>query len=549
MSKSVLIKILRQAYRIYEISRKTGIPPAEVLDIFPEKLSRRRFFHKGLAFSVALATPFLAQKTLPTTAAKISPVLVVGAGIAGLTAAYRLKQAGIPVDVIEARNRVGGRMHSLPKAPGTQLTVELGGEFINTDHTCLRGLAQELGFKVVDLEEFKQGINPVTFYFEGRKLSLAEIIRDFTPVARQINADLNKLESFASYLKANPVVKALDYISITEYLNRIPETTETIRQLIQVGYTTEYGLDAEKQSCLNLLYLIGTTPGEFSLLGSSDERFYIDGGNDRIPRRLAQILGDSIETGTVLESITLLSSGRYRVDIRSRGVTKERKYEKILLALPFSILRQITLKVDLPPIKRLAIDNLGYGTNSKLITSYAEKIWRTRYNSTGVILADLDFQNTWEASQSRYTGVEGIITNFTGGRQGLVIGTKTPEFHAQKLLLQLEKVFPGISKKRLPQGNSIRAYWFGEKYNRGSYSCYLVGQWTQIHGSQRERVGNLFFAGEHTSVDFQGYMEGGCETGEAAALEIMQDLGLKASAYQQKVRLLNNGKQPLISFH
>ena len=547
MSKSPLIKILRQAYRISKISRKTGIPPAELLDIFSQKISRRRFLQKGLAFSVGLSTTFLAHKTLSATDAKIAPVLVVGAGIAGLTAAYRLKQAGIPVDVIEARKWVGGRMRSLHKVVGTELTVELGGEFINTDHTCLRGLAQELGFKIVDLKEFEQGINPVTFYFEGRKLPLAEIIRDFAPVARQINEDLNKLENFTSYLKADPVVKALDSISITEYLNRIPDTTETIRQLIQVGYTTEYGLDAEKQSCLNLLYLIGTTPGEFSILGSSDERFYIDGGNDQIPRRLAQILGDSIETGTVLESISMLSSGRYRVDIRSEGVTKERKYEKVLLALPFSILRQIPLKVDLPPVKRLAIDNLGYGTNSKLITSYKEKIWRNRYNSAGSIFADLQFQNTWEASHSRYTGVEGIIINFTGGRQGLVIGTRMPEFHDQKLLTQLEKVFPGISKQRLPQVNSIRAYWVGEKYNRGSYSCYLVGQWTQIHGSERERVGNLFFAGEHTSVDFPGYMEGGCETGEAAALEIMQDLGLKASAYQQKIRLLNNGKQQLIS--
>jgi monoamine oxidase len=453
---------------------------------------------------------------------------VVGAGLAGLTAAYRLKQAGVPVDVIEARYQVGGRVRSLPNAAGTQLTAELGGEFIDTDHTTLLRLAKELGLKIVDLLAADKGLIKDTYFFDGRKVPLEEIINDFVPVAEQIDADLVAIENFESYAVFDEATAKLDKVSIAEYLDRI-DTTPTIRELLKVAYTIEYGREAEEQSCLNLIYLIGTEPGEFEIFGSSDERFYIDGGNNQVPRRLAQLLGDSVETGTVLESIRSLSDGRYRVTLRSGNTSRFRTYERILLTLPFSVLRSISLQVNLPPTKRLAIKQLGYGTNSKLITSYTEKLWRTRYKSTANVYTDLGFQNTWETSQSRYTPGAGLITNYTGGRQGITLGTATPEVQAQRLIPQLEKIFPGISAKRLP-GKAVRAYWTGELYSRGSYACYLPGQWTQFYGVEGERVGNLFFAGEHCSLEYQGYMEGACETGETAALEILEDLGLSQGA-------------------
>jgi monoamine oxidase len=115
------------------------------------------------------------------------------------------------------------------------------------------------------------------------------------------------------------------------------------------------------------------------------------------------------------------------------------------------------------------------------------------------------------------------------------LGSGTPETQAQILLPQLERIFPGITAKR--QGEAIRVYWPGERYSRGSYSCWLVGQYSTIAGAERERVGNLFFAGEHCSLAAQGYMEGGCATGELAAWRIMQDLGLTASAAAQKARI------------
>ena len=156
MARSPLVNILRQAYKVAQISRKSNIPSSEVLGSINERISRRRLLQGGLTLaSAAAATTF---KRESSAVASETSILVVGAGIAGLTAAYRLRQAGVRVDIIEARNRVGGRMRSLANAAGTQITAELGGEFIDSDHTCLRSLATELGLKIVDLLAAEQGL-------------------------------------------------------------------------------------------------------------------------------------------------------------------------------------------------------------------------------------------------------------------------------------------------------------------------------------------------------------------------------------------------------
>lgn len=227
------------------------------------------------------------------------------------------------------------------------------------------------------------------------------------------------------------------------------------------------------------------------------------------------------------------SDGRYRVSLRQGATSLERKYERILLTVPFSVLRQVELAVDLPPVKQRAIAELGYGSSTKLVTPYREKIWRTRHHSTSSIYTELEFQNTWESA--RYLpGLQGWLTNLRGGRPGITLGSGSPDAHAQALADDLEPIFPGISQ--VQRGQAIRAFWAGEPYSQGSYSCYLPGQWTQIGGAESERTGNLWFAGEHCALESQGYINGACETAEAAAASILDDLGLQPGLAQQTIR-------------
>ena len=522
MARSTLMVSLRRAYKIALASIKTGIPTDELFDIFQQRTSRRRLLYGGLALASTIGAVLSSDRDVAS--ATIPKVLVVGAGIAGLTAAYRLRQAGVPVEIIEARNRVGGRIHSLPNVAGTSIAVDLGGEFIDTSHTNLRSLAKELGLQTADLLAADQGLTPETWYFQGRKIPETEIINYFIPLAHKIEQDRAAIGNIpVRYNSHNQATVTLDNTSIAHYLERA-QINPILREMLRIAYTTELGREPEEQSSLNLLFSIGTGTDIFKVYGNSDERYQIIGGNEQVPRLLAQSLANSIEIGTELEAISTRPDGRYRVSFRSDYRTFERIYERILLTLPFSTLRSCSLKVDLPPVKQLAIAQLGYGTNAKLITAYSKRVWRDRYKSTAAAFTDTGFQNTWEASRYQ-SGPNGVITDFTGGHHGLSIGKGLPKSQAQILLPQLEQIFPGISSLRL--GDAIRAYWPSEKYTRGSYACYLVGQATTIGGAEEETVGNLFFAGEHCSQKAQGYMEGGCETGEAAALRILHSLGLR----------------------
>ncbi len=534
MARTALVDLLRQAYQVYLIAAKTGMPRDEVMDL---RLSRRQVLG-GIAATLAVSAKqrgglgllparndrMPASESAGGSAGR-SGVLIVGAGIAGLTAAYRLQQAGVRVDVVEASRRVGGRLRSLRNMVGNPGIVEMGGEFIDTRHTAVRSLATELGLELADLRLADTGLEPEVLFFQGHRVSQQQVIEEFAPLAKRIADDLQRLgDRNISYHDPSEAAMRLDRLSIAEYLEATP-ISPVMDQLLKVAYITEFGRDAESQSCLNMLFLIGSEVGKWSTYGISDERYHVVGGNDLIPQKLVGRLHGEIETGTVLESIRATPESRYQVSLRQGSTSVERLYERILITVPFGVLRQIELAIDLPPVKRQAIAQLGYGTSTKLSLPFQERIWRSRYGSTISVYSDLGFQNTWESA--RYgVGSSGWLTNLRGGTNGMALGEGNLEAQAQRLLSDFEGIFPGISAAQ--QGKAVRSFWAGEPYSLGSYACYLPGQWTAIGGAEGERVGNVWFAGEHCSPGSQGYMNGACETAEIAARSILQDLGVTA---------------------
>lgn len=514
------MRLIHRAYQAHLASCPQKLPAEQTSALWQTPVSRRQLLQiaaVGVLGMGGLPRPKLAQSN------SSERVLIVGAGVAGLTAAYRLQQAGVAADVIEANHRVGGRLVSLANFPGSLGTVELGGEFIDSRHTYVRSLAAELGLELADLRLADAGLEREILYFQGQFVNETKVIEEFAPLAQRIDKDLKRLNTHnITYRDPSPDAIQLDRMSLSEYLNREP-ISPLINQLVQVAYVTEFGRDADAQSCLNMLFLIGAEVGKWSTYGVSDERYHVIGGNDQIPKRLAAKLNEPIVFGTRLESIRTTAAGCYCVSLRQDSTSQERTYERVLLAVPFSVLRQVELAVDLPPVKRQVINELGYGTASKLAVPYRERIWRTRYGCTISIYTDLDFQNTWESA--RYApGPGGWVTDLRGGKQGVLLSQGSPETHADSLTRDLERIFPGMSQ--VSRGKALQAVWATEPTSLGSYSCYLPGQWTQFGGAEIERVGNLWFAGEHCSLGSQGYMNGACETGEAAAHSILADLGI-----------------------
>ena len=189
----------------------------------------------------------------------------------------------------------------------------------------------------------------------------------------------------------------------------------------------------------------------------------------------------------------------------------------VVLCLPFTILRHIELRLPLPAVKRRAIQELGYGTNAKVILGFRNRVWRSQ-GFGGDSYVDLPYQSGWDSSREQDSSF-GAYTMFAGGNAGLDYGKGTTLHQARTMLTGLDQVFPGV--KQDWRGTALRAFWPDNEFVRGSYAAYRPGQWTRLRGAEGETVENLYFAGEHTSLDWQGYMNGGAESGRLAAEAIL----------------------------
>jgi monoamine oxidase len=292
--------------------------------------------------------------------------------------------------------------------------------------------------------------------------------------------------------------------------------------VLDVAYNIEYGAESSVQSSLNLLYLLGYSgQGQFRVFGPSNEKYHVRGGNDQIPERLGALLANQIATGTELVAIKRNATGTYTLTFRQSSGTSTVTADHVVLAIPFSILRSVDYrKAGFEPRKNTAIQELGMGTNSKLPVQFSKRYWNDLGNN-GNTYADTAYQNTWEVTRAQ-PGTSGILVDYTGGTIGASFGSGTPASRAQQFLAQLEPVLPGISKYW--NGRATIDFWTAYQWTKGSYSYWKVGQYTKFSGIEKTRQANCHFAGEHTSQDFQGCLNGGVETGERAASEILGDL-------------------------
>ena len=525
MARTPLFALLQRASRLAWQADTSGVPLDELIDrsYGARHVSRRTFLAAAGASAAALAAGGCASVPL-RRGSREPQVIIVGAGLAGLTAAYRLHAAGVAVRVVEAQERLGGRCYSLRGFFEHDQVAELGGELIDSGHLHVRGLCDELELPLDDLAETDQAIASATFLFGGRRYSEREVLDAFAPIARQLRRDVERIGGDSAVTYRTPhAARALDELTVDEWLTA-SGCEGWLRRLLETAYTAEHGLECGEQSALNLLMLIGTDPQAFALFGESDERFHVRGGNDRIVSALASRVGHAVMTGTVLEAIGERADGYLELAVRRGSEALTLAAPHVVLALPFTLLRTVRMDLELPPVKRTAIAQLSYGTNAKLMIGFDSRPWRTRHQSNGSLVCDLGLQCTWETSRAQ-PGAAGILTNFTGGRQGIALGEATPAEQALRAIGQLEQVFPTIANARMA-GRDARFHWPSHQWSKGSYATYTPGQWTTIRGAEGERVRNLHFAGEHCSLVAQGFMEGAIETGESAARAVLADLGI-----------------------
>jgi monoamine oxidase len=485
------------------------------------RTTRRDLLRRGAVAGIGLsALGALAPRARGAAAPRI---VIVGAGLAGLSCAYRLRQAGYVAKVYEASDRVGGRCWTGRGAFADGQLYEHGGELIDQGHNQIRNLAHELGLQLDNLLSAEKNGTELLGYFDGRPYTVAEMTDDLRPVWQKIHADVSAASYptlFDSFTERGAV---LDAMSIVDWIEEsVPRGMRSrLGQLLDVAYTIEYGADSAQQSSLNLLYLLGYQgPGQLRIFGKSNEKYHVRGGNDQIAFRLRDRLPGQITLGAELVKIEAVGE-TYRLTFRGSTATTVTA-DKLVLALPFSILRRSVdlSRAEFSERKRQAIAEQGMGTNSKLHVQFKRRLWND-LGCNGETFADTGYQNTWEVSRAQ-PGTAGLLVDYTGGTIGDSFGSGSAATCAKQFLAQIEPVLPGLSKEW--NGRATLDYWAGYPWTRGSYSYWKVGQYIAFAGIEGRHEGNAHFCGEHTSIDFQGYLNGAVETGERAADEVVADL-------------------------
>ena len=456
-------------------------------------------------------------------------VVVVGAGLAGMAAAYQLRRVGVASTVYEARDRLGGRCWSARGFADGQ-TAEHGGEFIDTRHVHLRQLVRELGLTLDDL--FAAHYGPYSpNWVRGRNLTQHDIDAGTRRVQAAVAAEARRVgvlrrdgsvhSAAISYPTATRGAIAVDQLSMAEWLDvHVPEALESdLGEWLDQTMTGWYGLNMDRLSALNWIdFFIIPYPG-------GDERWHVHGGNDQVIERAAASLpAGSIHTGTALRAIRRRAGGSYTLDFD--GLRGPVIADLVILTLPFTTLRDVDMRgAGFSAHKLAAIRELAMGSDAKVLVQYDVRPWKLDGWSSFMTSADPDF-DTWESSADE-PGKAGLVTVYAGGRTGASWVGPAPHAAAtpalrDSVLHRIDEAVPG-SRSHF-NGHGWADLWPHDPWTRGSYAAFAPGQYTRFWVGLGKPEGNVHFAGEATSTYSQGFLNGGVESGDRTAVEIMRKL-------------------------
>ena len=493
--KSPIIKLIKRAFI------QAQNPTFEYDD------SRRNFIKTA---SVASLAAFTTTNFASCITKKDIKIAIIGGGIAGLNAAYYLNKAGFKPMIYEAAKRTGGRMMSTTGLLAEGITTELGGEFIDSSHKDMLDLCKEFDLKLLDMqapEEVKMNLIKHDFYFDNHRItekSLIEAIKPFLPIIKK-DADLVATGNYK-----NPALIALDKLSLDEYLQKIA-ISGWLYELIRISFTAEMGLESDVQNCLAFISLLDSNyENGFDIYGESDERYKVIGGNQKVVDALAKTLEGQIEREYQLEALTEKGM-EYKLNFQNG---KEIYADFVIMTIPFSVLRDVKMNVDMSPKKAKCIKELSYGTNSKMFLGMNKRIWREQ-GFSGYVISNL-VHNGWDSSQMQ-TNNEGAggYSVFFGGKMGKELNDNQIGYYLNKLNI----IYPTIKDQF--NGKKGIFNWGNSPLAKGSYACMTVGKQTAFGGVEGEPINSILFAGEHCSKESQGYMNGGAETGRKAAEELI----------------------------
>jgi monoamine oxidase len=472
-------------------------------------LSRRTFLKGGLAAAAALAAkPLRASADAPR-----KRVLVVGAGLAGLAAAYELTQAGHEVTVLEARSRAGGRVQTLREPFADGLYVEAGAATVPETHDWTIRYAKLFD---LPLDPVPHSAGAILYQVRGRRIEGAQGVLpfDLTPEEKALGQRgireryllplLQQIGDTTAPGWPGPELADFDKVSFAELLKRRGASPGAV-SLLRMGFPDLLGDGADAVSALDLLR-------EAAQRAASKQSFTIRGGSDRLPLALAARLTDRIQYGSPVVRIEQDANG-VRAVAKSGGAHRTFSADHLICTVPFPVLRNVEIVPHLPAEKRRAITELQLTSVARIFLQTRTRFWESQGHS-GVVLSDRSwsvFPRSPDPASHR-----GILESYSAGAEARRIA-KLGENLLPLGIREAAAVFPELPDQL--EGGAAKI-WDEDEWARGAYTWFKPGQMRSLLPVIGRTEGRLLFAGEHTS-DHPGWMQGALASGVRSAREVM----------------------------
>jgi monoamine oxidase len=506
-------------------------------------LTRRHVLGGAGAAVLAAAVPLARRPPAARPDGRGPRIVIVGSGLAGLGCAFRLwRRHGLRSEVYEWNaDRIGGRVYTLRGFFDAGQYAEQHGEFISSEHTKVRNLVAQFGLTLDNVIKYPPDTRPLQYRmrFNGRFWPQAALDREWHEWGWKLFRDAvtRKTPWPTLYNHSTEWGRRWDHMPAAEWIDTyIPGGRDSdFGRLCVAVLLDEYGGPVEEESALNLVYLLGyydsspsgLQPRQYPQLSGTNEKWHIRGGNDQVISGLHQRLPQgSVRLGERLVALRGLPDGRFACTFSSGWATRDVRADHVVLALPFTTLRDVELRgIELPPRQLRAIREEPLGSDSKIQLQFSRRVWNADHWTANMYTDDI-VQGGWETTIDQ-PEPEGILIALPGGYTGADIGRRyglktyegpAPEAMVRDYLSCFELNFPGV--RAAYNGKAYYAWSSGDPHIRGAYSYFKVGQYTAFNGIQGRQNGNLHFGGEHTSVNFQGYMEGALRSGYRCAAEI-----------------------------
>lgn len=406
-------------------------------------------------------------------------VVVVGAGLSGLRCAMDLVAAGRDVVVVEARDRVGGRVWSHRFADGQ--IAERGAEFIDGTHTEVLALARSLGLALTE---------------RSNEVSTTSTLVDAggRPVPLHLHATLDG--DLARWEAALATLRPTDEFEEATLADLMASLGLSVMARVVIGrdIRTEYMLPPEAVSQRFAAQVRAQRDP------AQSEIHRVVGGNDRLATGLADRLGDRVRVSTPVEAIDAQAGV---VTLVGGGVLTA---DAVVAAVPLPALSRMWSAMP------RELSGVGYGVGGKISVQFRRRIWLD-YGRNGTVLSDRSWGHLWETTDDQ-SGDAGVLTALLASHDGASFAS-LPEAPDQ-LVREIDRIFPGA--KGLA-GDRVHTDWTDDPWSLGAYACFGPGQWRDAQAALHSRHGCLWLAGEHAD-EHAGFMEGALRSGARVAAAI-----------------------------